>query len=453
MRVDHLRVKNFKGFKERAFEFPRSATGSGSFHLIVGQNGEGKTSLLDALAVAAGAWLLGIRGYDSRHIREEDIRVCVQVFGDTEREEKYLPVEVEASGLVLGRELSWKRSLLSHKTTSKDAKKIKALAEQAVEQGQAGDVATLPLISYYGAGRLWQEPNAPRAGETVLEWGKFQWGGPTTQPESTEDVVARKYSSRFAGYRLSVDSRCNPGDLLAWLRFEQRLADHRRQESNQFRIVKDAIQRSVEGCDRIAFDPRLGLLLDIHGRRQAFRYLSDGQRNMVAMIGDLAFKAAQLNPHLGERVLAETPGIVLIDELDLHLHPRWQHHVVEDLRTMFPQIQFVATTHSPFIIQSMRSGEELIVLDGDAMSGVGNMGIEAIAVRIMGVEHPEVSPRYRKMLEAAKAYLAELDEAARSPADRLESYKDQLAQRRAPFADNPAFQAVLEAERVFKLGS
>lgn len=453
MRVDHLRVKNFKGFVEREFEFPRSAAGSGSFHLIVGQNGEGKTSLLDALAVAAGAWLLGIRGYDSRHIREEDVRVGVQVFGDTEREEKYLPVEVEARGLVLGRELSWKRSLVSRKTTSKDAKKIKTLAEQAVEQGLAGDVATLPLISYYGAGRLWQEPNAPRAGEVLHEW--VEGGGPSypSKESANEALFAELYNSRLAGYRLSVDSRCNPGDLLAWLRFEQRLADHRKQESNQFRIVKDAILRTVEGCHCITFDPRLGLLLGIQNKRQAFRYLSDGQRNMVAMIGDLAFKAAQLNPHLGERVLEETPGIVLIDELDLHLHPRWQHHVVEDLRTMFPQIQFVATTHSPFIIQSMRSGEELIVLDGDAMSGVGNMGIEAIAVRIMGVEHPEVSPRYRKMLEAAKEYLAELDEAARSPADRLESYKDQLAQRLAPFADNPAFQAVLEAERIFKLGS
>lgn len=453
MRVDHLRVKNFKGFVEREFEFPRSATGSGSFHLIVGQNGEGKTSLLDALAVAAGAWLLGIRGYDSRHIREEDVRVGVQVFGDTEREEKYLPVEVEARGLVQGRELSWKRSLVSRKTTSKDAKKIKALAEQAVAQGLTGEVATLPLISYYGAGRLWQEPNAPRVGEPLHEW--VEGGGPSypSRESADEALFAKLYNSRLAGYRLSVDSRCNPGDLLAWLRFEQRLADHRRQESNQFRIVKDAILSTVEGCNCITFDPRLGLLLGIQNKRQAFRYLSDGQRNMVAMIGDLAFKAAQLNPHLGERVLAETPGIVLIDELDLHLHPRWQHHVVEDLRTMFPQIQFVATTHSPFIIQSMRSGEELIVLDGDAMSKVENKGIEEIAVRIMGVENPEVSHRYRKMLEAAKAYLRELDEAARSPADRLESYKEQLAQRIAPFADNPAFQAVLEAERVFKLGS
>lgn len=378
MRIDRLQVRNFKGFEERIFELPRSESGSGSFHLIVGQNGSGKTSALDALAVAAGAWLLGIRGQDSRHIRDEDVRVKVLPFGDTERIEQQLPVEVKAEGLVMGQELSWKREVLSKKTTTKDAKKLKTLAEQAVQQVQQGETAvTLPLISYYGAGRLWQEPNSPRISETTRE--EFAWwgAGRETLGEMAEEAVAQRYASRLAGYRFSVDSRCSPVDLLTWLRLEQRLADHRGKDSTQFRVVKAAILRVVEGCKRVAFDPRLGLLLDIGlesdqlTRRLPFANLSDGQRNMVAMIGDLAFKAAQLNPHLGDQVLAETPGIVLIDELDLHLHPRWQHHVVEDLRTMFPQVQFVATTHSPFIIQSMRSGEELVVLD-DLVDAIAN---------------------------------------------------------------------------------
>lgn len=454
MRIDRLQVKNFKGFEARTFDFPRSESGSGSFHLIVGHNGQGKTSALDALAVAAGAWLLGIRGHDSRHIREEDIRIKILTFEDTERIEPQLPVVVEAQGMAQGQNIDWKRELISRKTTTKDARKLKLLAEKAVQQLQQGEVSvTLPLVSYYGAGRLWLEPNAPRTIETKLEWGKFEWGKSNTRRATEEEKVAERYGSRLAGYRFSVDSRSSPGDLLAWLRLEQRLSDHRGRDSIQFRVVKGAIQKAVEGCTRIAFDPRLGLLLDIEGQaRLPFGNLSDGQRNMVAMIGDLAFKAAQLNPHLGEDVLNQTPGIVLIDELDLHLHPRWQHHVVDDLREMFPLVQFVATTHSPFVIQSMRSGEELIVLDGDSTASVDNLGIEAIAVRIMGVEHPEVSPRYREMLEVAKGYLAELDKASRSPAARLETYKKRLAARLAPFADNPAFQAVLEVERIAKLG-
>jgi predicted ATP-binding protein involved in virulence len=67
-------------------------------------------------------------------------------------------------------------------------------------------------------------------------------------------------------------------------------------------------------------------------------------------IADIAFKASQLNPHLEDRILDETPGVVLVDELDGHLHPRWQRHVVADLIKTFPAIQFFATTHSPQIV-------------------------------------------------------------------------------------------------------
>jgi hypothetical protein len=207
------------------------------------------------------------------------------------------------------------------------------------------------------------------------------------------------------------------------------------------------------------------------GQRLPFSELSDGYRNVVAIVADLAIKAAMLNPQLAEKALDFTPGVVLIDELDLHLHPRWQRRIIEDLRRTFPKVQFICTTHSPFLIQTLRSGDELIVLaspedhthdndeineEDEAFTGVttdklDNLGIETIARGIMGVD-AEASPRYIAMLEAAKGYLAELDEASRAPADRLEEYKRQLSERLAPFADNPAFQAVLEAERTDKLG-
>jgi predicted ATP-binding protein involved in virulence len=83
---------------------------------------------------------------------------------------------------------------------------------------------------------------------------------------------------------------------------------------------------------------------------------------MLAMVGDIAQKAAKLNPQLGANVLLETPGVVLIDELDLHLHPRWQRRVITDLRRTFPKIQFICTTHSPQLIGQAKSGE-IILLD------------------------------------------------------------------------------------------
>jgi predicted ATP-binding protein involved in virulence len=94
-----------------------------------------------------------------------------------------------------------------------------------------------------------------------------------------------------------------------------------------------------------------------------FGQLSDGYRNLIGMVADIAYRCIKLNPHLGENVISHTPGIVLIDDLDLHLHPNWQKRIVADLKNIFTSIQFVATTHSPFIVQSLKA-DELINLDG-----------------------------------------------------------------------------------------
>lgn len=458
MRIDSLRMVNFKGFADRMFDFPRATdsdpAGNGSFHLLIGQNGRGKTSTLDALAVAAGSWLLGIRGEDSRHILNEDIRVRVLSYGDTERIEPQLPVIVEARGIVQGQALTWKRELRSKRTTSALASKIKQSAEKAVQAMQKGDPVTLPLISYYGTGRLWQEPRDLRTPTEAEVNGSVKSLAPQdlANEDGRGDDLAEDFASRLAGYRYSIDPRTSPRNLLRWLKFEQQLALQARRESTQFQVVKAAIQQSVEGCERIEYHLRLGLLLDITGQpRLPFAALSDGQRNMVAMVGDLAFKAAQLNPHLGVNALAQTPGIVLIDELDLHLHPRWQQHIVEDLRRLFPQVQFIATTHSPFIVQTLRPGE-LIPLDAQPVPETGNLGVEEIARGLMNVPQPEVSPRYRDMVQVAKHYLTQLDEAKKSPPEKLAAFKAQLSAAIAPYADNPAYQAFLEMKRVAALG-
>jgi len=90
--------------------------------------------------------------------------------------------------------------------------------------------------------------------------------------------------------------------------------------------------------------------------------MSDGQRALIGLVADIARRACLLNaPYLGKRTLLETPGLVLIDELDLHLHPRWQRRVIGDLKRIFPNIQFFATTHSPQIIGEA-TPEEIVML-------------------------------------------------------------------------------------------
>ena len=209
----------------------------------------------------------------------------------------------------------------------------------------------------------------------------------------------------------------------------------------------------IEQAAEVRFDnKRLEVVVEFKdGGLQPFSHLRDGQRSVAALAGDIAMRMAQLNPHLEEKVLLETPGIALIDEIDLHLHPKWQRHIVEDLRCAFPLVQFVATTHSPFIIQSMREGE-LLMLQGQPVPHLENLPLDAIAKGLMDVPEPQASERYLEMRDAAKDYLQTLDAAKSSPEENREAYEKQLNDIIEPYADNPAFQAFLELKRVVKLG-
>ena len=89
-------------------------------------------------------------------------------------------------------------------------------------------------------------------------------------------------------------------------------------------------------------------------RRLPWMMLSDGMRSVIALAMDIAWRAVVLNPQLGAKAPEQATGIVLIDELDLALHPVWQRRIVGDLSRAFPSIQFIATTHSPQIIGSAK---------------------------------------------------------------------------------------------------
>ena len=431
MRIDRLKLRHFKGFDSAEFSFHPQ------FNLLVGRNGSGKTSVLNALAVAAGSWFLGIRGSKTRHIGSEEVQLEQVATLDSGHWEARVPCEVWAQGVVQGASLQWLRSINrpGGRTTYGGAGAIKALAARVDEAVRRGSSVELPLIAYYGAGRLWQEPREYRT-------------------KSPEKAAGKQEQSRFTGYEFSTDSRLSVSQLTRWVARQSWMAFQKNgQYSPGFKAAKQAIVNCVDGATDLVFDAQYGeVVLDTDTGRQPFSNLSDGQRGMLAMVGDIAQKAARLNPHLEGEALKETPGVVLIDELDLHLHPLWQRRVVEDLRRTFPAIQFICTTHSPFLIQALRSGEELIMLEGQPTADVAHMPVEDIAQGIMGVPNPRVSLRYEQMSGVAKHYLEVLEEAAKAPEDTLEDYKARLAEDIAPYAANPAFQAFLEMQRLAKLG-
>jgi predicted ATP-binding protein involved in virulence len=188
-------------------------------------------------------------------------------------------------------------------------------------------------------------------------------------------------------------------------------------------------------------------------RKQSHRLdptqLSDGERSFLAIVGDLIRRLSLANPELKNPLLGA--GVVLIDELELHLHPKWQREVVEKLRTTFPNIQFITTTHSPFIIQSLRPGE-LINLDPDEFGEYADKSVEDIAENIMGVKDPQKSERFREMVETAETYFRLVRAASPQSEEERNLLRARLDQLSEPFSDDPAYVALLRIERETALG-
>jgi len=356
MRIDRLTIQNFKRFDRREFNL------NPSFNLIVGDNGAGKTSVLDALIIAVGSWFLGLKGYSSPPgIDSDEVRVFAKPYRDRFFFEPQYPCRIEAEGIVMGKKVVWAREIPSagRNITTKNAQALSEIAHSAQanvqdESLQNGQDTTLPLLCSYGAERLW-----------------FETGHRTKKASA---ATPRQSPSRLGAYEDCLYFEIQESLLLKWIRAEISKTDQLGQETVGRRILRDAITNCVEGAKNFYYDPELEDIIVIfeESGAQLFRNLSDGQRMMLTMIGDLSRRAASLNPHLEEDAIKKTPGVVLIDELDLHLHPTWQRRVIADLKRTFPAIQFIATTHSPQLIGEANP-EEVFLLEPD------------------GVKHPERS--------------------------------------------------------------
>lgn len=391
MRIDQLTLKNFRGIREGSFEFPRAPErregGNGSFNLLVGPNGAGKSSILEGLAVAASGLFLSMRGTDVRHIRHEDAHVLIKRIEDMSLRAPQYPVQVTASGKVDGSPLEWTRSLdtVEGRTNKREAQQMSKLSRMMGKRAIEDWEESLPLVSYYSADRLWNEPKdmASKRKKALKSLAPHDMN---STPKTEVETAREKFSVRIGGYSNSVNGRCSPRDLQRWLGFEDYKAYKQKKESIHSSIVRSAIRDCQPGVEEVIYDSDLGLLFLNEANWIEFRHLSEGQRNMAALVGDIAWKAAQLNPHLGERALKETPGVVFIDELDMHLHPEWQRMIVRKLQEIFPELQFICATHSPQIIGEVPAAEVRILAEGDDYSPAYAQGIDSSRVleEIMG---------------------------------------------------------------------
>jgi predicted ATP-binding protein involved in virulence len=330
MKIDKIRLKNFRAYQEIELEFHPN------FNIVIGINGTGKTAVLEALTIAIGSFFLGVDYAETRHIKSEDIRITNTEYDMNEQ----FPVEVEAWGELDGQKLHWLRELTGpkNKTTYVNAMEIKNASKAIQDKIREGQLIDLPVITYYSTERLWKE----RPDTTLLSGSRLQ-----------------------DGYYNGLKATSNNKFFSKWFEKEEIVVLQQKKDSAGLQVVRKAITNCIENCENLYFDyNRQELVMEYKdGRKLPFKYLSDGVRNMLAMIADIAFRCSILNPHLKEEAAEKTTGVVLIDELDLHLHPSWQKKVIKTLKDAFPNIQFIVTTHSPLILSSMQ--DRVITIQGN----------------------------------------------------------------------------------------
>ena len=428
MRINSFDIRNFRCFEDRTFTLdPR-------FTLLIGANASGKTAILDALTVALGAALMPVPSAPSRSIHYRDVRRTYRAAGETGHFVEHYPARVEATGALGEAEFEWARELKSAKsrTTRGGALSIRRAMGDLIGQCGGGADTVLPFIGYYGTGRLWLEQRLAVDGNL--------------------DPAGR--NSRYVGYRNCLTPAYSARYLVAWIKRLALIQTQRRSPLKTLHAVYEAITDSLEDAVAAEYDfDEDDLVVEFAtSGRTPFRMLSDGQRGMAATVADIAMRCSQLNPHLNERARLETPGVVLIDEIDLHLHPRWQRSVIASLCRSFPRLQFVATSHSPFIIQSVhRGGVVNLDKEDDAPGMPGEQSIEDVAEDVMGVEQPQRSRRFQAMLAAAEEYYRIMESASgKEDPKTVEALRERLDELEEPFADNPAYVAFLRLQRATK---
>ncbi|MCB0053187.1 MAG: AAA family ATPase [Caldilinea sp.] len=146
-------------------------------------------------------------------------------------------------------------------------------------------------------------------------------------------------------------------------------------------VLTETVVRFLDGCTnlRAVAEPSPTLLIDKSDGPLEVRQLSDGERSMIALVLDLAKRLAQANPKLDDPI-RDGQAVVLIDELDLHLHPGWQRTIVQKLTSTFPNCQFIATTHSPQIIGEVRQDRIQIIAHGQVYSPTHSFGVDSSRV-------------------------------------------------------------------------
>lgn len=441
MKIIDITIENFRGFTHKFFEFDPK------MNVILGDNTTGKTTLLQAVQIALGAFLQemtflpGGNGY-SRNFKSND-----HLMEYSESNKGFIPIPEKPSievntecvvGIFSGRDKEvemttqpvwWKRTgnKNSKVNTSQLMEFVKSMEERRRNADATGVNSIFPLFLSFGANRL--ENNYRSVQKT------------------------KKRESREAkAYKYALNEQVDFKGAFDWIYKYHKNFDKGLEFEGTDDAFAYALHDAIPAIKSIHVDmkneefwARIKMTKDEEPYWLTYDMTSDGIKSMINITAEIAHRCIELNGFLGIDAVKKTPGIIMIDELDLYLHPHWQQHILSDLQKAFPEMQFIVTTHSPFIVQSVKS-QNVITLDGVKGDSNPDMrSIEDIAVTEMNMDSARF-PRYQQMVEQAEKYY-QLVKSGKEDTEEAREVKKELDEIEEQFSDDPAYVALLRAER------
>lgn len=332
MKVKWLDINGFRGIEHLRLEFDEH------INVLVGDNGAGKSAILDCLAILLSKLIgrIGTLHGTGRFFSEYDISndkqetystICIN-YQDED-------VEWDSAHKRMGREGFWI-------ITMRGQTGLRTLAKKINNEMTTQRDFPLPLVVYYPTNRAVLEINLRFRRKHVFE-----------QLAAHDQALAGKrndFKIFFEWFRQREDLE------------NEKLRDNKNYLDSQLKAVRKAINSFLHEFSgiRIRRSPKLRMTIYKGKKELVINQLSDGEKCLLAMTGDLARRLAIANPGLKNPL--EGSAVVLIDEIDLHLHPSWQRTVVPALRGTFKNCQFILTTHSPAILSHVRP-ENIFILN------------------------------------------------------------------------------------------
>lgn len=337
MKIKELTLTDFKGINKLTIPL------NGETTIIFGINGVGKSTILRAIDLIYANIIAKLT---SKKKKLAELEVDDISFGRTR-------AEIDASFVFEdGYEASYGRSISREKKRLHSMTKLKNLVDAFEERY---------IVKPYDNGGDWIEPIDMKNMPVFVNYGVNRLV--LDVPLRTNKEEFRKLDS----FDKAIESKIDFRNLFKWFRNQEDYENEQKSrtrydyEDRSLRAVKTAMLSMLDGFDDIYIDRKpLAMKVKKDGRYLKINQLSDGEKCTIALFGDLARRMVLANP--GRENPLDGTGVVLIDELDLHMHVSWQRKVLNVLKETFPNIQFIITTHSPQILGECGEDMNLFVL-------------------------------------------------------------------------------------------